>query len=169
MRDASASVPELLKPLAVAAGKLWLTKKGYGDEAYLDKSEFEVWFLKGYRSLDEQGNISEQLSNFIWARDGHFRSMSADEIEELAVWTGLPKTTHWHTGLGWILWEASEEERARYFLNQAIELVRHIPHRTQRPTRSVISSLTNDRTPTLGSQWKPWHEVSAMKVTMKVA
>lgn len=134
MRDVSASVSKLLEPLAMTAAKIWLTKKGWGDAAYLDKSEFQVWFLKGYRSLDEQGNISEQLSNWIWARDSQFGSISADEIEDLAEWAQLPKTTHWYTGLGWILWEASETARAQNVLAQAIELVRHIPRQDQRPT-----------------------------------
>lgn len=131
MRDASASVPELLRPLAVTAAKIWLTKKGWGDTAYLDKSEFQVWFLKGYKSMDEQGNLSENLSNWICARDVHFRSITADEIEDLANWTQLPKTTHWYTGLGWILWEASHVSRAQHFLSQAIELVCHIPLKNQ--------------------------------------
>lgn len=131
MRDASVSVPELLKPLAMMAGKLWLTKEGWGDEAYFDKSEFQVWFLKGYRSMDEHGKISEDLSNWIWARDGDFASMSADEIEDLAEWTQLPKTTHWYTGLGWILCEANEAERAQHVLGQAIELVYHIRRNNQ--------------------------------------
>ncbi|KAK2603101.1 hypothetical protein N8I77_009583 [Diaporthe amygdali] len=122
MRDVSASKSKLLEPLAMTAAKIWLTKKGWGDAAYLDKSEFQVWFLKGYRSLDEQDNISEQLSNWIWARDSQFGSISADEIEGLAEWAQLPKTTHWYTGLGWILWEASETARAQNVLAQAIEL-----------------------------------------------
>lgn len=145
MRDASVSVPKLLRPLAVVAGKLWLTKTGYGDDAYLDKSEFQVWFLKGYRSLDEQGNISEELSNWIWARDGHFRSMSADEIEDLATWTELPKTTHWYTGLGWILWEGNHEERARYVLNQAIELVGHMPYASYNRVADNINCFSADK------------------------
>lgn len=126
MRNASASVPELLKPLAVTASKIWLTKKGWGDTGYLDKSEFQVWFLKGYKALDEQGNTSQQFSNWKYARDSNLRSLGGDEIEDLANWSQLPKTTHWYTGLGWILWEASETERAQYFLGQAIELVRQI-------------------------------------------
>lgn len=133
MHDASVSVPELLKPLAMVAGKLWLAKEGWGDEAYFDKSAFQVWFLKGYRSLDEHGKTSEDLSNWIWARDGHFLSMSADEIEDLAGWTQLPKSTHWYTSLGWILYEANEAERAQHVLGQAIELVRHIRPNNQWP------------------------------------
>lgn len=134
MRDVSVSVPKLLEPLAAIAAKIWLTKKGWGDEGYFDKSEFQVWFLKGYRSLDEQGHISEDLSNWIWSRDGHFRSMSADDIEDLAEWAQLHKTTHWYTGLGWILWEGNKVERAQYVLGQAIELVSHTPRENQWPT-----------------------------------
>lgn len=155
MRTASASVPELLRPLAVTAAKIWLVKKGWGDAAYLDKSEFQVWFLKGYRCMDERGNLSENLSNWISARDGDVRSISADEIEDLANWAQLPKTSHWYTGLGWILWEASYTDRAQHVLGQAIEMVRHILITANR----IHPSLTNDRIPTLGWQWKPWHEV----------
>ncbi|POS70166.1 hypothetical protein DHEL01_v211436 [Diaporthe helianthi] len=123
MRDASDSRLELLRPLAVTAAKLWLTKKGWGDIAYLDKSEFQVWFLKGYRSMDEQENLPEELSNWAWGREDGFALMSADEIEDLAGWAQLPKTAHWYTGLGWTLSQASQAEpaRAQHILGLAIE------------------------------------------------
>lgn len=158
MREASASVPELLKPLAVTAAKLWLTKKDWGGRGYWDKSEFQVWFLKGYMSLNERGNISEKMSSWIWARDSDFDHASADEIEDLAAWARLPQTAHWYTGLGWILFEGPDSARAQYILGQAIELVCRNPRKCQW-ANYVASLLTCDRTMTLGSQWKQWHEV----------
>lgn len=123
MRDASESVPLLLRPLAVTAAKLWLTKKGWGDTAYLDKSEFQIWFLKGYRAMNEQGKLPEEFSSWNWDRDGNFESMTADEIEDLAEWAQLPKTTHWYTGVGWTLSQTWESERAQYILGLAIDTV----------------------------------------------
>ncbi|KAI1169761.1 hypothetical protein F4777DRAFT_169868 [Nemania sp. FL0916] len=121
---AASSVPHLLEPLAKTAAKMWLTKKSYRDEAYLDKSEFQVWFLKGYRSLDEKGIIAEELANWIYARDGDFYGLSVQEIEDLAEWAGLERTTHWYAGLGWILYEGPKEnsKRAQELLGKAIEM-----------------------------------------------
>ena len=51
MITASESAQDLLKPLAMTAAKMWLTKSGYDSDAYHDKSELQVWFLKGYLAL----------------------------------------------------------------------------------------------------------------------
>ncbi|KAI0100201.1 hypothetical protein GGR51DRAFT_551683 [Nemania sp. FL0031] len=124
MAKAASSVPQLLEPLAMAAAKIWLTKKSYKDLAYLDKSEFQVWFLKGYRALDERGHIAENLANWIHARDLTFWRMQADEIEDLAEWANLEKTTHWYTGVGWIIHEGPRtcSARAQELLAKAIDL-----------------------------------------------
>ena len=123
---ASESVVELLKPLAMTAARNWLTKKSYEDPAYAayyDKSVFQVWFLKGYRALDDAGNISEDLANFNESRDLNLSKMTAGEIEDLAEWACLEETTHWYTGVGWILYEAGKFERALEVLGKAVELV----------------------------------------------
>ncbi|TGJ88629.1 hypothetical protein E0Z10_g27 [Xylaria hypoxylon] len=124
MLEAASSVPKLLEPLAMTAATSWLTKSSYNDSAYLDKSEFKVWFLKGYRALDEHGHISENLANWIYARDAHFFGMEATEIEDLAEWANLEKTTHWYTGVGWILYEgpSTNSARAQELLTKAIEM-----------------------------------------------
>ncbi|KAI9713573.1 MAG: hypothetical protein M1820_000955 [Bogoriella megaspora] len=119
---ASTSFIAMLKPLAMTAAKIWLTKKGYDDDAYTDKSEFLVWFLKGYRSLSDTGEMPEPLANFNYSRDLSFYDFSAAEIEDLAEWAGLEKTTHWYTGVGWILYEACETDRALEILGKAIEM-----------------------------------------------
>ena len=41
----------LFEPMASVCKLIWLTKKGWDDEAYLDKSEREVWILYAYHSL----------------------------------------------------------------------------------------------------------------------
>ncbi|KAJ8130790.1 hypothetical protein O1611_g2838 [Lasiodiplodia mahajangana] len=124
MAKAASSVPQLLEPLAMTAAKIWLTKKSYRDIAYLDKSEFQVWFLQGYRALDERGYIAENLANWIYARDLSFWRMQAAEIEDLAEWANLEKTTHWYTGVGWIVHEASRTSsaRAQELLAKAIDM-----------------------------------------------
>ncbi|KAI0424360.1 hypothetical protein F5Y09DRAFT_324588 [Xylaria sp. FL1042] len=124
MTAAASSVPKLLEPLAMTAAKMWLTKRSYKDAAYLDKSEFQVWFLKGYRALDERGHIPDKLVNWIYARDLDFSSLQAAEIEDLAEWADLEKTTHWYTGVGWILYElpSTNSARAQELLAKAIDM-----------------------------------------------
>ncbi|KAI0879066.1 hypothetical protein GGS24DRAFT_486796 [Hypoxylon argillaceum] len=124
MLEAASSVPKLLEPLAVTAAKMWLTKKSYKDVAYLDKCPFQVWFLKGYRALDERGHIAENLANWIASRDLNFDRIQPSEIEELAEWANLEKTTHWYTGGGWILHEGpcTHSARAQEMLAKAIEM-----------------------------------------------
>ncbi|KAF2235940.1 hypothetical protein EV356DRAFT_513513 [Viridothelium virens] len=119
---AAKSVTELLNPLAMTMTKIWLTKKGYDDVAYTDKSEFLVWFLKGYRSLGDNADLPEKLANFNYSRDLSFYGLAASAIEDLAECAGLEKTSHWYTGLGWILYEARETDRAIEILGKAIEL-----------------------------------------------
>jgi hypothetical protein len=171
MKEASGSVPKLLEPLALTAAKMWLIKRSYQDDAYLDKSEFQVWFIKGYRGLDEKGHISEELSNWISARDLGFWDFSAAEIEDLAEWAGLEKTTHWYTGVGWIAWEASELQRAGELLEKAIEMVSLSPTLTTRRfwTKSFPSTDLRviGRIPLHGSPWKPKHGVSEKTKTTR--
>ena len=123
MRAASESARTLVAPLARTAAKMWLTKSGFDDMAYLDKSEFQVWFLKAYMALGEDWSVPDDISNFIWAWNGSFYDMSSVDILPLAEWAQLEKTTHWYTGVGWILWEASEVDSALEMLEKAIELV----------------------------------------------
>ena len=123
---ASESVVELLKPLAMTAARNWLTKNDYEDRAYAayyDKSVFQVWFLNGYRALDDAGKISEEIANFNESRDLNLSNLTAARIENLAEWAGLEKTTHWYTGVGWILYEAGKYERALEVLGEAVALV----------------------------------------------
>lgn len=45
------SARNLFQPLMAACAKTWLTKEGWDDPAYLDKSEREVWFMYAYHTL----------------------------------------------------------------------------------------------------------------------
>ena len=125
--SARKDVAVLLKPLAITAAKLWLTKEGYADEDYLDKSEFQVWFLRGYMDMADNGKISDDLSNFNSSRDFHFGDFEPSLIEGLAEWASLEKSTHWYTGVGWILYEAGYHGRALEFLGKAVSLVSFSP------------------------------------------
>ena len=127
MQEASQSVPSLLRPLAETAAKIWLAKSGYDSVEYLDKSEFEVWFLKGYLALSVDGSIPAGFANFIWDRDSSISHFTADELKQLAEWAQLERTTHWYTGLGWIPWKGGENDDAVQMLKEAIELVRMFP------------------------------------------
>ena len=51
MKSASASIKELLRPLASTAATQWLTKPGYDSDEYTDKSEFLVWVIWGYLGM----------------------------------------------------------------------------------------------------------------------
>ena len=50
-KSAAESSRELFKPFASACRRKWLTKTGWNDNAYLDKSEREVWQLYAYHTL----------------------------------------------------------------------------------------------------------------------
>ena len=121
MKAASTSARVLLEPLAKTAAKIWLTKSGYDDLAYLDKSGFQIWFLKMYMTLDVDGHVSDELANFVWSRNGF--SINGQEVEPLAEWAGLERTTHWYSGVGWTLYESGEVDRALTLLAKAIEMV----------------------------------------------
>lgn len=49
--SAAKSARTLFQPLMVACASTWLTKKGWDDDAYLDKSEGEVWIMYACSTL----------------------------------------------------------------------------------------------------------------------
>ena len=122
-QSASVSAKALLKPLARVAASMWLTKLDYEDEAYCDKSEFQVLFLKAYLSMEDSGEVSSDIANFVWARDGTMYGLSQDEVEKMAAWADLEKSTHWYTGLGWTLFEATHYDAALAYCQKAIDMV----------------------------------------------
>lgn len=130
----------------MTAAKLWLTEKDYYDDACTYRSEFQVWFLWGYRYLNDIGEISEKFIHYIDG-DFKFRGFTAAAIEDLAERAHLDKTTHWYTGVGWILYRANKTERAIELLEKAIDLV----------SRSLLwhdLNLTLSRITVPGSLWK---------------
>ena len=121
--QASISLPTLLEPLARAAAQRWLKKRSYDDIGYLDRSYFEVWFLKAYTSLTLYGEVSESCKNFNWMRDAPNIGLQPIELEDLAGWAKLEETTHWHSALGWTLFSAGHDDAALEHCQKAIELV----------------------------------------------
>lgn len=51
VNSAMSSARELFRPMALSCVTTWLIKSGWDDEAYLDKSELEVWILYAYDAL----------------------------------------------------------------------------------------------------------------------
>lgn len=51
VNGAISSARELFRTMALSCAKKWLMKSGWDDDAYLDKSEMEVWILCAYDSL----------------------------------------------------------------------------------------------------------------------
>lgn len=51
LRDAADSYETLLRPLMMAASRLWLTKSGHDSPDYDQKGEFPCWLLHGWLSL----------------------------------------------------------------------------------------------------------------------
>lgn len=152
MGEAATSVKKLLEPLATTAAKIWLTKKSYIDDSCLSKSQFHVWFIKGYRALNDQGQMPEELSSWIYSRDGSFENISAAEIEDLAEWAGIQKTTHWYTGVGWILYEGLKSARARELLAKAIEMACVYPFPL--PSCKTMRLINLHRIQLVGLPWR---------------
>lgn len=127
MTEASLSVQKLLQPLAMTAAKLWLTKTGYDDVAYLDvpgsDAMFQVWFLKGYLALDDTGRLEPSLRSWKEAEDMNSFNFSAQEVEHLAAWANIDRDTHWYTCVGWTVLHCGKYGRAIELLQHAIDLV----------------------------------------------
>ena len=51
MKVASKSTRELVQPWVKTLASIWLTKTGFDDDSYLDKSERLVWLMHGLTSL----------------------------------------------------------------------------------------------------------------------
>ena len=123
MQKASNSIPELLKPLARFVAHMWLVKPGYDTFAWLDKSEYQVWLLKGYLALDDDGHAPERISTFIWQRDGHLSNLTVEELKMIAAWPAFEADSQWYAALGWIIYETEKHDEAINVLSKAIEMV----------------------------------------------
>lgn len=123
MINASKSVKDLLHPLALSAAKIWLAKPSYDSEMYYDKSEFQICFLRGYLSMNADGQVSDELKDWNWARDGATIKLPVDEIKRLAEWAHLDKSTHWYASVGWVVWQAGYPKQAEDLLLKAVQLV----------------------------------------------
>ena len=72
-------------------------------------------------SKDENGLVTEELRDWAWYK-ACFWNLEAEEIKRLADWAQLEHTTHWHTGLGWILMEGLYYEPAIQNFEKALNL-----------------------------------------------
>ena len=95
------SARNLFRPLVAACAKKWLTKTGWDDEGYLNKSERQVWILYAFSTLGDEGSTvaSEESFNVfsgMW-------NIPLDSIESIANLEQLPKTEHWYAGVAWIM------------------------------------------------------------------
>ncbi|KAL8951462.1 MAG: hypothetical protein Q9222_002563 [Ikaeria aurantiellina] len=121
MVAASKSAKVLIEPWVQTLAKVWLTKTGFDNEAYMDKSERIVWMMHGLTSLDEDGNIETPLQDFAFYQLD-FSVLSAARLRELANF-GLDETSpHWHTGLAWIHMEAGHNDDAIHHFQEALAI-----------------------------------------------
>lgn len=64
MRLSASSAKEFYRPLMMVASNIWLTKTGFDDNGYLDKSQLYAWVLHGYFMLvSSHSTSSSQLTN----------------------------------------------------------------------------------------------------------
>ncbi|KAL8647887.1 MAG: hypothetical protein Q9226_006245, partial [Calogaya cf. arnoldii] len=115
MAAASRDTREFVLPWVQTLARVWLTKSGFDDEAYMDKSERLVWLMHGLTSLDENGNIEPTLRDFAFYQLD-FTKVSAARLRDLADYAHDDRSPHWHTGLAWVYMEAIYyEEATRHF------------------------------------------------------
>ncbi|KAL9093549.1 MAG: hypothetical protein Q9165_003944 [Trypethelium subeluteriae] len=117
------SARALFRPLIAACARIWLTKTGWDDSAYLDKSQLEVWIMYAFSTLDDNGNNVASVDSFnvhwgMW-------NIPLQTVEEIANLEAIPKTEHWYAGVAWILMEADEPpytEKSIEYFKTALEI-----------------------------------------------
>ncbi|KAI4250306.1 MAG: hypothetical protein L6R42_008766, partial [Xanthoria sp. 1 TBL-2021] len=124
MAAASRDTRELVRPWVQTLARVWLTKSGFDDDAYMDKSERLVWLMHGLTSLDENGNIASILQDFAFYQLD-FTKVSAARLRELADYAYDNGSPHWHTGLAWIYMEAFYFEEAICHFKAALAIEPH--------------------------------------------
>ncbi|KAF1952492.1 hypothetical protein CC80DRAFT_452308 [Byssothecium circinans] len=121
IRAAGESFADLLRPLMMAASKIWLTKRGYDSEEYTDKQDLTTWLLRGWLSLVKDGAISPEIQAFDFDRDGtKFHLLSAEHIKTIGTWADLPHDTHWYSAIGRILLKGEFYKEAKHHFQEAI-------------------------------------------------
>ncbi|OBT61186.1 hypothetical protein VE03_09431 [Pseudogymnoascus sp. 23342-1-I1] len=115
MKLSVSSVKEFYKPLMIALSKMWLSKSGFDDIGYLDKSQLHVLVLHGYFIMHDDGSRGDDNVEDLEDYSTRLRNIPLEDIRTYAEWAGLEKTAHWHVGLartmmGWGYSDAAIEE-----------------------------------------------------------
>ncbi|KAL6716248.1 hypothetical protein ACLMJK_005814 [Lecanora helva] len=121
---AAKSARTLFQPLRAACARTWLTKTGWDDPAYLDKSEKEVWIMFAFSTLTDDGDNEGSVD--IFNVDNGFWNIALDTLEKLANSEPVPKSAHFYAGVAWILMEAMEDDytyRAIEYFKKALDLL----------------------------------------------
>ncbi|KAL9046447.1 MAG: hypothetical protein Q9214_000714 [Letrouitia sp. 1 TL-2023] len=121
---AAKSTRTLFQPLMATCASTWLSKEGWDDPAYLDKSEREVWIMYACSTLTDDGKNEGSVD--IFNVDNGFWNIALDTLEFLANIEPVPKSAHFYAGLAWIMMEAEEAtytDRAIEYFKKALELL----------------------------------------------
>ncbi|KAL8911344.1 MAG: hypothetical protein Q9171_003471 [Xanthocarpia ochracea] len=102
------SARKLFQPLMAACVRRWLTKKGWDDPDYLDKSERVVWIIYACITMRDDGNNEGSVE--IFNSDNVLRHIALDTLESLANIEPVPKSAHFYAGLAWIMMQAKEND-----------------------------------------------------------
>ncbi|KAL8996738.1 MAG: hypothetical protein Q9169_003808 [Polycauliona sp. 2 TL-2023] len=124
MAAASKDTRELVRPWVQVLAQIWLTKSGFDDEAYRDKSERLVRLMHGLTSLDENGIIAPSLQDFAFYQLD-FTKIPAVRLRELANHAQDDSSLHWYTGLAWIYMEGFHYEEATLHFEAALAIDSH--------------------------------------------
>ncbi|KAL9614237.1 MAG: hypothetical protein Q9167_001258 [Letrouitia subvulpina] len=123
---AAKSTRTLFQPLMAACARTWLTKEGWDDPAYLDKSERVVWIMYACNTSTNDGNNEGSVDIDIFDVNNGFDNIPLDTLESLANVEPVPKSAHFYAGLAWIMMEAEEAEytdRAIKYFKKALDLL----------------------------------------------
>ena len=69
---------------------------------------------------DDEGALSDELRSWAWDKCT-FEDIPLEQLQRLAEWAQLEKTTHWHTGLAWIMMEGYYYEQAIFHFKEALK------------------------------------------------
>ncbi|KFY87384.1 hypothetical protein V500_07000 [Pseudogymnoascus sp. VKM F-4518 (FW-2643)] len=121
MRLSVSSAKEFYRPLMMVASNIWLTKTGFDDEGYLDKSQLYVWVLHGYFMLHDDGSRDDDVEDFV-IYNTSLSEIPLESMRTYAEWAGLKKTAHWHAGLAWIMMDGDYFDAAIAEFKKALEM-----------------------------------------------
>ncbi|KAK3311713.1 uncharacterized protein B0T15DRAFT_83503 [Chaetomium strumarium] len=116
---------EFLRPLARQAARMWLTRTGHDDVAYLwaeRRQLFHVWivhcFLHGERSPEDCWHSDIDIGRLVALKPPDTDTITAF----LDFHPSIEKTCHWHTAIGWLLYQLSQADAAVEHFTEAVRL-----------------------------------------------